>query len=241
MKRPFTFSSCLFVFSIFGFFTLSTLPAHGQYGGEFAMYMDTEIANYGEYPVISPGLRLEAFLNENVSLNWRFAPGIRGGKFESFHFNPGIPATILILGVASNMDDDDDGCDICDPGCPDYDPFYCDSDEDEAEESGDGEALGTLGLAIIMLALPEGFSFHIPLGDEFSCSPYVNPVGIEYIRGDGEGVPGFLTPTSDFGVRFRYVTYNGITVAPYAGFKYRYRSREVGWTYGMGIGQIFGY
>jgi hypothetical protein len=51
-------------------------------------------------------------------------------------------------------------------------------DKDSTSSSG---GLGIL-TGILLLALPEGISFHQALGDRFEVSPYANLLGIDFIR-----------------------------------------------------------
>jgi hypothetical protein len=91
-------------------------------------------------------------------------------------------------------------------------------------ESG-GNSVGVDLLTLIALTIPEGVSYHIPLGDHLRITAFCNPLGGDYWKNSKFNYAGG-TPTLDFGIKPGFVTSKKFTWGATLGYKSYYSDSE---------------
>ncbi len=107
-----------------------------------------------------------------------------------------------------------------------------------SSDTTDGLGGGGIILGILLLALPDGVSFHFPLGYRGDLSPYANVLGLDYIKNRTTNQT-FLKYAASFGVRSTY-TFNDKMVV--GGFIETRKTAGMKWSMGAGatFGLVFG-
>jgi hypothetical protein len=105
----------------------------------------------------------------------------------------------------------------------------------------DGDTTSTAGLSlvgIVMLAMPDGVSFHQAIGYRWDISPYANLLGLDFIKDRTYGYRS-LKYACSFGIRGTYVLKDQFTFSPYIETR-KTASVPLGFGAGIGVGIVFG-
>lgn len=156
----------------------------------------------------------EYIINRYIGLNYNFDLQFRNDRIRQFHTSIGALAgpPIIALGIvaaATNTDDEDQN------GDPSFN-------------------LGALGIliGIVMLIAPDGVSFHLPVAYRWDISPYVNVLGVDYIR-DKKIPRGYFKYAASFGLKGTYLQKNNFTFTAFAETR---KVATMGWSIGGGLG-----
>jgi hypothetical protein len=84
---------------------------------------------------------------------------------------------------------------------------------------------GYWGILLLTLAIPEGVSYHIPVNDQTTISPYINLLTVDLSN-------KYWRMANTAGVRLNLVLNNVFNVSPYACLLVQYRQNSVGGTVG---------
>lgn len=162
------------------------------------------------------GLSGEFILNRYVGLNYNFDLVYRTDSIRNFHTSVGALAgpPLILIGLLSTVDDDNvDNSDF---------------------------NLGPLGalLGLVILAAPDGVSFHIPASYRWDISPYANVLGLDFVKNRSTG-EHWLKYAMSFGVRSTFLTAGNVTLN---GFVETRKVAGQGWSIGggAGVGYAFG-
>ena len=89
--------------------------------------------------------------------------------------------------------------------------------------------------AIVFFAmLSEGVSFYINIDDNFYISPYLNPLGFDYMFEKNYDIQRFLF-TGSAGLKFNYSTGYKFIISPFIECKTIYGHREPGFGFGISL------
>jgi hypothetical protein len=160
------------------------------------------------------GLSAEYMLFKRIGLNYNLEFQKRTDHFNHIHASVGSlagPPLILfglISGLANSTNDS--------------------IDSDSVFEFG---YLGTL-LGLLITVLPDGVSYHFPIGYKWDVSPYANVLGVDWIWNRDIGYSEFKYSCS-FGVKGTYLLNDRMTVL---GFIETRKAAPTGWGIGAGIG-----
>lgn len=156
----------------------------------------------------------EYLITRYIGLNYNFEWIRRTDNIRQFHTTMGLLGgpTLIGLGVIAGLANSSDG---------------------DSTNSGIG-ALGIIG-GLIILALPEGASLHIPAGFKWDVSPYANILGADRVYNLNTGVKRFKYACS-FGLKTTYMTTRKFT---FSAFVETRKTAGIGWSLGGGLG--FGY
>jgi hypothetical protein len=99
---------------------------------------------------------------------------------------------------------------------------------------GDSTTRGGFGIitGLLLLALPEGFSYHVPIGNRLEISPYANLLGIDFIRNKATN-SNRVKYACSFGLQMTALTFSSLTIQ---GFIETRKTASVPWGFGGGIG-----
>jgi hypothetical protein len=161
---------------------------------------------------INGGLTAEYMLFKRVSLNYNLEYQRRTDKYSHLHGSIGSVGGPVIfgLGLAAGLANT--------------------ADEDSTNNNGIGVKGMLLGLLVMLL--PDGFSYHIPLGYKWDISPYANILGFDWIRNKEIGYSEFKYSCS-FGVRGTYLINDRLTANCFLETR---KAAPTGWGIGAGIG-----
>ncbi len=172
--------------------------------GDFVLSATAAETNYNDFALkTSYGLDMQYFVDDNVSLNYSFRLGERYA-----HVPAAAPASAIMLFIAFTTANNGDT-------------------EVENKLTGWGIISG-IALALV----PEGVSFHLRVNDHLAVSPYINPLGLEWIR--EEGVGGRDTWLGGSAGAKGNLILGDFVVAPYGEYKKLY-GRKGNWGTGAGI------
>lgn len=150
------------------------------------------------------GFQAEFFVNKYIGLNYNFDFIYRNDNFRQHHTPLGlIGGPILIgLGVTKMID-------------------------------GDSTTRGGMAIVgLLVLVVPDGVSFHIPVNPSWDISPYANLVGIDFIK-NRETNEKSIKYAMSFGSKFTYTANNFITFSAFAETR---KTASVPWALGAGVG-----
>lgn len=156
----------------------------------------------------------EYFVNEYIGLNYNFDLLFRNDNIRQFHTSVGALAgpPLILIGVLASLSNSVNNND------PDNSTFN----------------YGPLGIAlgILILAAPDGISFHIPVSYKWDLSPYANVLGLDYVRNKNTNINKFKYAMS-FGFKATYLTYSNITLNSFIETR---KVAGMGWSFGGGFG-----
>jgi len=179
---------------------------HHFEGHIFAKYSYgiVDSANYHNYSVSG-----EYFVNPYIGLNYNFDLIFRNDGIRQFHTSMGALAgpPIILFGIFS------------------------------ASKNNNNDSqfnLGTLGIAlgILLLAAPDGVSFHIPLSYRWDISPYANVLGLDYRWSKLTNNHAFKYAMS-YGVKATYIARDRFTLNTFVETR---KVAGMGWSFGGGFG-----
>ena len=154
-------------------------------------------------------LQMEVPVHENIGLNYNFELLFRKDQIRHVYFPAGlIGGPVLFLAGLSASSSD----------------------------STQGGLLKTLG--ILGTILPDGVSFHIPLGESWDISPYANIGGLEFVKDRNSNEKNIKWATS-FGTKLTYIIDDQITISCFAEARKAFRSPSM-LGGGIGLGVLLG-
>jgi hypothetical protein len=105
------------------------------------------------------------------------------------------------------------------------------------DSTGSAKGAGII-LGILILILPDGLSYHIPIAYNWDLSPYANLLGLDFIKNKNTN-DNFLKYACSFGVKSTYCLSDRITLS---GFLETRQAARFGWGFagGIGVGFVFG-
>jgi len=215
IKEGFVIKSS-FVFLLFFFFyqnlTYSQLTQKKGYVGFKASYGIMDTSSYQNY-----GITGEYLFRNRIGLVYNFEFQKRSDNFKHIHASVGSLAgpPLLLIGLlsgASNLDQ---------------------------TSSGSIFGLGYLGavVGLLITVLPDGVSYHFPIGYNWDISPYANVLGIDYVWNKDLGYKQWKYSCS-FGVKGTYWNYNNWMLQ---GFIETRKVTSTGWGVGLGLGAAFSF
>jgi opacity protein-like surface antigen len=181
------------------------ISAHAQLADkEFNVYGRYSFGSYDTTSYNNFGLTGEWLVHRKVGLLYNFDLTYRSDNYRHLHAPMGlIGGPILFVAGLANL--------------------------------VDGDTTSTAGLSlvgIVMLVLPDGVSYHQPIGYRWDVSPYANLLGIDFIKDQTYG-NRLLKYACSFGVRGTYVLKDQFTFSPYIETR---KTASVPWGFGAGIG-----
>lgn len=182
-----------------------SLFSQAQYSNRtFNLYGRSSFGAFDTSSYNNFGLTGEWMVHRNVGLLYNFDLTYRSDNYRHIHAPMGIVGgPILIVAGLANL--------------------------------FDGDTTSTAGLSlvgIVMLALPDGVSFHHDIGYRWDISPYANLLGLDFIKDRTYGNT-WLKYACSFGVRGTYVLNDQFTFSPYIETR---KTASVPWGFGAGIG-----
>ena len=163
---------------------------------------------------VNGGLSAEYMLFKRIGLNYNLEFQHRTDKYNHFHASVGSLAgpPLIVIGLISGL-------------------------ANSANNGSNSESvfgLGYLGtlMGILITVLPDGVSYHFPIGYKWDVSPYANVLGFDWIRNRKKGYSEFKYSCS-FGVRGTYLINDRMTAI---GFIETRKAAPTGWGIGAGIG-----
>jgi hypothetical protein len=87
------------------------------------------------------------------------------------------------------------------------------------------------GLVVICALLPEGVIFNIPVNDDLTLQPYLNPLESDYLHLARDK----FNFAGEVGLKFQYQLGAVISIRPKLGLRYQYAQKRVGVTVGLGF------
>jgi hypothetical protein len=161
---------------------------------------------------INGGLSAELMVFKRLCFNYNLEFQHRTDKYNHLHGSIGSVGGPVIfgLGLAAGLANSADG--------------------DTSNNNGIGVKGMLLGL--LVMVLPDGFSYHMPIGYKWNFSPYANILGFDWIRNREKGYSEFKYSCS-FGVRGTYLINDRMTAI---GFIETRKAAPTGWGIGAGIG-----
>jgi len=163
---------------------------------------------------VNGGLSAEYMLFKRIGLNYNLEFQHRTDKYNHLHASVGSlagPPLILvglISGIANSTNDN--------------------TNEGSVFEFG---YLGTL-LGLLITVLPDGVSYHFPIGYKWDVAPYANVLGFDWIWNRDIGYREFKYSCS-LGVKGTYLLNDCLTAI---GFIETRKAAPTGWGIGAGIG-----
>lgn len=187
--------------------------------GSFAQLTDYKFQLYGRAGVgtvqsvmyNSYSLNGEFIFKNKFGINYNFDYVTRQDDLRNIHMTMGLLGAPVLFGVGLGNTFDGD-----------------------TTSSG---AFGVIG-GLILLALPDGVSYHISPKYGWDISPYANILGLDFIKNRSTGETD-LKYACSFGVKSTYLIMDRFTVS---GFVETRQAASYGWSIGggVGIGAVFG-
>jgi hypothetical protein len=163
---------------------------------------------------VNGGLTAEYMLFKRMGLNYNLEFQHRTDKYNHLHASVGSLAgpPLILVGIISGI---------------------ANSTKDNTNEGSVFEFgyLGTL-LGILITALPDGVSYHIPIGYKWDVSPYANVLGFDWIWNREIGYSEFKYSCS-FGVRGTHLLKDRFITNCFIETR---KAAPTGWGIGAGIG-----
>lgn len=106
-----------------------------------------------------------------------------------------------------------------------------------SDTDGDGEKdanFGSLGIigGILLLVLPEGVSYHIPLKYNWDIAPYANVLGVDYMKNHNSNL-SYFRYAATFGTKVTYWKESKYTISSFVETR---KVAGMGWSLGGGLG-----
>ena len=161
---------------------------------------------------VNGGLTAQYMLFKRISLNYNLEFQHRSDNYNHIHGSSGSVGGPVIfgLGLAAGLANSANG--------------------DPTNNSGLGA--GGMLLGLLIMALPDGISYHIPCGYKWDFSPYANFLGFDRIRNKELGYREFKYSCS-FGMRGTFLLNDHLTANCF--FETR-KAAPTGWGIGVGLG-----
>ncbi len=151
----------------------------------------------------------EWIVHDNIGLNYNFDVFLRNDKIWQLHSSAGLIAGPPLIGLGlvswiSNV---------------------------ATNNSADLGAVGVI-TGILLLILPEGVSFHLPIKYNYDLSAYVNVLGVDFMKNNNID-KSYLRYAATFGGKFTYWNPKNYTIF---GFAETRKVAGMGWSIGGGLG-----
>ncbi|MFM7683353.1 MAG: hypothetical protein ACKO7P_11505 [Bacteroidota bacterium] len=163
---------------------------------------------------INGGLSAEYMVFKRFGLNYNLEFQHRTDKYNHVHASVGSLAgpPLIVIGLISGLA----------------------NSENNSSNSESVFGLGYLGtfIGLLITVLPDGVSYHFPIGYKWDVAPYANVLGFDWIRNREKGYSEFKYSCS-FGVRGTYLIKDRMTAI---GFIETRKVASTGWGIGAGIG-----
>lgn len=178
-----------------------------------AQLMDHKFHLYGRYGMGAVqntsynvvGLGAEILLKKSIGLNYNFDFQRRKDSINQFHTSMGILGAPVLFGIGLSK-----------------------------VTNGDTTSSGAFGIlgGLLLLALPDGISYHFSPAYKWDLSPYANILGLDFIK-DRKTNEFFLKYACSFGVKSTYIMNDLMTLTAYAETR---QAARFGWGFGGGLG-----
>ncbi len=159
---------------------------------------------------LNGGLSAEYIIFKNVGLNYNLEFQHRSDLYNHLHGSIGSVGgpVIFVIGAATALSN--------------------------AVSLDNNSGIGTLGmlLGVMVFVVPDGVSYHFPIGYKGDISPYFNFLGFDWVSNKSIGYSQFKYACS-FGVRVTYLLNDRMTAI---GFIETRKCAPTGWGIGGGIG-----
>lgn len=195
------------------FLILSVFSAFGQLTSyKWHTFAKFSVGKIDTASYFNGGLSAEYVLFKRIGLNYNLEFQHRTDNYNHLHGSIGSVGgpVIFALGAAKGILNSVDG--------------------DTTNNTGIG-ALGMLA-GILVFVLPDGVSYHFPLGYKGDISPYFNFLGFDWVRNKQIGYSEFKYACS-LGIRGSYMLGDRLTAI---GFVETRKCAPTGWGIGGGIG-----
>jgi hypothetical protein len=155
------------------------------------------------------GITTEIFVHKYIGINYNFDFTNRNDNIRHFHTSMGLLGGPILIGVGLT-------------------------------KMVDGDSTTHGGLAIVgllLLALPDGVSFHLPVSYNMDVSAYANVIGLDFIK-NRKTSEKWIKYACSFGVKTTYTVRDHLTLT---GFVETRQAAKFGWSFGggVGIGYVF--
>jgi hypothetical protein len=167
------------------FFRLFFLTLFVAFGSSNQSAAQMEASKWQHYPKISMGLTgntsyinygwtSEYQFRPKWTLNWNLEVQARMDSIVQLHGSMGLIGGPAFMGWAIN-------------------------------NSWTPKGIGTsILIGLMIMAIPDGISYHIPVGYRWDISPYVNVLGFDYVPADSDVGKNYLLYSASAGVRCSY-------------------------------------
>jgi hypothetical protein len=150
-------------------------------------------------------LNAEILLKKRFGLNYNFDYQIRKDSINQFHASMGVIGAPILMGLG----------------------LYKSFDGDTTSKGA-----GAIFIGLLLLALPDGVSFHYSPAYRWDVSPYANILGLDFVR-DRKTSETFIKYACSFGVKGTYILNDLITFTAFAETR---QAAKFGWGFGGGLG-----
>lgn len=195
-------------------FILIQLSAKAQFSEEsFHIWTKYSIGKIDSTTYNNSSIGFEFLLGNRLGLNYNFDFMFRKDRIQQLHSSAGLiggPALIGlgILSWTGAKDEDGDG-----------------------EKDSNLGAIGVIG-GLLVLVLPEGVSYHIPIKTNWDIAPYANVLGIDWVNNRNTNLK-YLRYAATFGTKFTYWNSKRYTIS---GFFETRKIAGMNWSLGGGLG-----
>ncbi|MES2590050.1 MAG: hypothetical protein V4622_13810 [Bacteroidota bacterium] len=169
-------------------------------------HFKVDSANYQNF-----SLGAEWLVHERIGLNYNFDFVHRDDKLYHLHSSAGLVAgpPLIGLGIISYLVNGN------------------------LAEDGNLGGLGIVG-GLLLLILPEGVSYHLPIKYNYDLSAYANVLGVDFVKNNKPGVDkGYLRYAPTFGAKFSYWNPKNFTIFSFVETR---KTAAMGWSLGAGLG-----
>lgn len=189
-----------------------------------AGYLDIKDYQFG-----MGGIGLEFFVGKHMSLNYNFSLGtsINSNNHFNFHGAAGASTGSLFITAALLNNAIDESLDNA---------LSSATGKDVDMSKGLTRGLGITG--VILILIPEGLSYHIDMGKHLSISPYVNPLGLDYMGSD-KIIGQKLALSYEVGSAVNFYFKNKRYLSPKIGLRGFYGTPNNGYLIGLNYGFYF--
>lgn len=178
---------------------------------KFHLYGRAGIGTVQSVMYNSYSLNAEFIFKNKFGINYNFDYVTRQDNLRNIHLTMGILGAPVLFGIGLGNTFDGD-----------------------TTSSG---AFGVIG-GLILLALPDGVSYHISPKYGWDISPYANILGLDFIKNRTSGEE-YLKYACSFGVKSTYLLKDRFSIS---GFVETRQAASFGWSIGggVGLGCVFG-
>lgn len=188
------------------------LAAHGQLmTKKFHLNLEGDLGKIDTSTYYGGSLNFEWNILKNVSIQYNFDFLERNDNIRQIHTPLGIiGGPIWMAASAKSLTDGD------------------------STTTGIGILYG-----LLVLALPDGVSYHIPVSDRWQISPYANVLGIDFVKNKNDDSESDIKYSCSFGARWMTVFNDHISTSFFIETR---KTAGMGWGIGggFGVGYFFG-